>query len=151
MGELNILQKCGILILDILMTRLQMLKDLFYIEKPDLNRKEKYLLFLESILTQNSYRSKPCIRGQWQRSIRVQKILLEKPAISLPLANSMYEMDISCNLVLLLTLIYILYQLHYQQILQRIIDSEYNSVTCILNLIIGFCRFYGFRTFTNTT
>ena len=36
-----------------------------YIEKPDLNREEKYLLFLESIPTQNSYRSKPCIRGQW--------------------------------------------------------------------------------------
>ena len=28
-----------------------------YIEKPDLNREEKYLVFLESIPTQNSYRS----------------------------------------------------------------------------------------------
>ncbi len=36
-----------------------------YIEKLDLNREEKYLLFLESIPIQNSYRSKPCIRGQW--------------------------------------------------------------------------------------
>ena len=66
MGESNILQKYGILILDVLMTWLQMLKDLFYIAKLDLNREEKYLLFLESIPTQNSYRSKPCIRGQWQ-------------------------------------------------------------------------------------
>ncbi len=83
--------------------------------------------------------------------LEFQKILLEKPAISLPLVNSMYEMDISCYLVLLLTLIYILYQLHYQQILQRIIDSQYNSVKCILNLIIGFCRFYKFSHIYYTT
>ncbi len=36
------------------------------------------------------------------------QVLLEKPAISLPLVNSMYEMDGSCYLVLLLTL-YIFY------------------------------------------
>ncbi len=48
------------------------------------------------------------------KPIPVYKKLLEKPAISLPLVNSAYEMDISCYLVLLLTLIYILYQLHYQ-------------------------------------
>jgi hypothetical protein len=33
MGESNILQKCGILILDVLMTWLQMLKDLFLYRK----------------------------------------------------------------------------------------------------------------------
>ncbi len=60
----------------------------------------------------------------------------------------MYDMDISCYLVLLLTHIYILYQLHYQWILQRIIDSEYYSVKCILNLNLGFADFTIFRTFT---
>ncbi len=58
----------------------------------------------------------------------------------------MYEMDISCYLVLLPYIYSIPTTLSIDT--SKTLGSEYNSSKCILNLNLGFADFTSFRTFT---